>query len=225
MTVIFLGYHFNLMISLVDFGLFYSSLFFSSLAKIVLSIFILITLLLFGNFWCGYLCPLGAVQELIYLIRNLLWKLFSGKNDYDQLLISQKTKKTKILKYLSYTRYLLLCLSLSLFALTLSQKYLDWDPLAYFFMLELATSTQIFIALLLVLFSIFSFRPHCRYICPVGAFFSLFNKISFLKKFLPLRLYNKCDFGVKTARDITCISCNRCCLSKKSKKNSKKLPN
>ncbi|MGM0595815.1 MAG: 4Fe-4S binding protein [Myxococcota bacterium] len=223
-SVIFLGYKYNLMISLVDFGLLYSSLFFSNLEKIILFVLILITLFLFGNFWCGFLCPLGAIQEFILTFRRFILKLFTGEKDYNTILRSKKTKKTIFLKYLSFTRYLLLIVSLSLFALTLSQNFLDWDPLSYFFSLELATSNQILIALTLVVFSLFSFRPHCRFICPAGALFSLFNKINLLKNFFPVRLYNKCDFGVKSCRDITCINCNRCTLTKKTKKNSKKLP-
>jgi hypothetical protein len=66
------------------------------------------------------------------------------------------------------------------------------------------------IAIMALIGSLFYTRFWCRYLCPAGAFLSLFNKVVILKRFLPPKRFAKCEFGL-TARDHTdCIYCDRC---------------
>ena len=46
-----------------------------------------------------------------------------------------------------------------------------------------------------MLSSIFIFRPFCRFLCPLGAIYSFFNKYAF--------------FGIKVDNS-KCIGCNKC---------------
>ena len=56
----------------------------------------------------------------------------------------------------------------------------------------------------------FFYRPFCKWICPLGAIYSLFNKISFL--------------GIKVEHD-KCVGCQQCVKSCKMDVNVLKTPN
>lgn len=64
------------------------------------------------------------------------------------------------------------------------------------------------------------YRPFCKYICPLGALYSLFNKVSFLKIHVDSEnctscgLCRKaCDMGVDVTKNpdsAECIRCGKC---------------
>ena len=66
------------------------------------------------------------------------------------------------------------------------------------------------ILILIVLLSIVIHRPFCKYICPLGAFYGLFNRFSFLKL--------KCN-------QETCTSCGACAKICKMQVDPSKTPN
>jgi len=101
---------------------------------------------LFGRHFCGYLCPIGAVQEAAYTIPT------------KKILMQQKG-------ILSAIRGLFLVFMIAgafLFGIAL----LDYFGFTDFFTLTLSTGTLVFSILLLI--AIFIYRPFCRIICPVG---------------------------------------------------------
>jgi hypothetical protein len=53
-------------------------------------------------------------------------------------------------------------------------------------------------------------RFWCRYLCPAGAFLSLFNKVAILRRFGPVRQFGKCEFGLTLEDHLDCIYCDRC---------------
>ena len=61
--------------------------------------------------------------------------------------------------------------------------------------LENSFSWKCFILITVVVLSILFYRPFCKWICPLGAIYSLFNKISFLT--------------IKV-EDSKCVGCNQC---------------
>lgn len=151
-----------------------------------------------GRIYCGYLCPFGFFQDLVYKIKT--WKLKHGKI-------------SNVLKYFKYVILLLfifvlpvvtkdvlgmsdplfckyICPSGTLFAglPLIGLNPLLKDALGGLFIWKLS------LAIFIVILSIFLFRPFCRFLCPLGAFYALFNGIGFYK------------FNINES----CISCGKC---------------
>ncbi len=116
---------------------------------------------IFGNVWCGWVCHLGALQEFIYSHQKI--KFLEGPT------------AQKVLKYLRYI--LILTLIVQIFILP---EYLFKDicpfRLAYNLGLGATTLNWILLALLL-LTSVFMYRPFCRGACPIGLFLGWVAKI------------------------------------------------
>ena len=109
---------------------------------------------LFGKVWCGWICHLGAIQEFLYLPSKFR--------------ILQDELSQKILKYLRYFLIAILVLQL------IFQKNIYWcqiDPFWSIFNLDVDFTNYTISAILVVLIlltSLFSFRPFCRAACPIG---------------------------------------------------------
>lgn len=80
------------------------------------------------------------------------------------------------------------------------------------------------VLIIIVLASTFIYRPFCKYLCPLGAFYSLFNKVSFFRMNVDKEkctLCGACEKGCKmgveirkninSAECIRCGDCSRCC--------------
>lgn len=164
-------------------GTFVKKLHESSLVLMTIGIFLAV---LFGPIFCGWVCPLGTLQE---------WIAKAGKKIF-------KVKYNKFIpykydKYLRYLRYIMLIWVLYMTAATGKIAFEAYDPFYTLFNLwssELAISGLI-ILLLVVAASLFVERPWCKYACPYGAFLGLFNFFRI--------------FGVKRNAS-TCISCKIC---------------
>ena len=71
-----------------------------------------------------------------------------------------------------------------------------------------------------VLLSMLVHRPFCRYLCPLGAFYSLFNRFSFYRMELDRdkcvgckKCERACPMAVEVTKDINsgeCIRCGKC---------------
>ena len=126
----------------------------------VLLIFILpiVFTLFFGRVFCAGVCPFGALQELVN-IKNY------------------KLSKT-VTTVLGIFPWIYLSFAV-LFAVTNSRFIIcRFDPFVGIFRLGGELPLILFGVLLLV-FSVFTGRPFCRFICPYGAILSLFSRISF----------------------------------------------
>ncbi len=106
---------------------------------------------LFGRHFCGYLCPIGAVQEAAYTIPT------------KKVLVQQKG-------ILSAIRGLFLVAMIG-GALLFGIALLDYFGFSDFFKITLSAGTLVFIVVLLIAIPIY--RPFCRIICPVGAIFQV----------------------------------------------------
>lgn len=147
-----------------------------------------------GRAVCGLLCPFGLLQELLYLIPGVPKKnRFPGD---------------KALRYLKYVVLVLLVVVLPLcFALTpFFCKYLCPSGTVAGLLLALrdklvrAQLGGIFLwkASLLVLIvaaCLFLWRPFCKYLCPLGAIYGLFNKFALYRMDLDKE---------------SCIHCGKC---------------
>ena len=120
------------------------------IAAIGLLIIFLLTFLS-GRFFCGYLCPIGAVQEI------------ASKVPVPKLVLHQKVP-LMIVRGVVFVVFLYM-------AWVLSASLLDYFGISDFFALTLTTGSIVFVVMLLV--SMVFYRPFCRIICPYGLLLSL----------------------------------------------------
>ena len=163
--------------------------------------FILLGVLL-GRFICGFLCPFGWFQDLLHKIPG---KKFS-------------TAKLKPLRYLKYVILVVFVILLPAFvtnSLGMGDpffcKYIcPQGVLEGAIPLALANSGiraalghlftfKFTILALFIILSILFYRPFCKWICPLGAIYSLFNNVSFLK------------IQVDHEKCVGCQKCSRVC--------------
>ena len=155
---------------------------------------------LVGRFICGWLCLFGLIQELLYKI------------PLPKLKVPEKADALgRNLKYVVLT---VLVIGLPLFfrnefgtGIPFFCKYvcpvgtLEGGVPLVFLNETLRPSLgglfnwKLFLLILTILSSIVIYRPFCRYICPLGAFYSLFQKVSLVR--------------LRVDTD-TCISCGAC---------------
>jgi len=151
--------------------------------------------MLFGNIYCGYICPFGAAQELLgYLIP----KRFKQPPSIETM---QKAR---------FVKYVVLFILIAVFFVSRDRTTLGSDPLISVFARQFWQLTLLMIAVTALIGSLFYVRFWCRYLCPVGAFLSLFNKIVILKRYVPAKRFGKCDFGLTAGDHLDCIYCDRC---------------
>lgn len=184
--------------------------------------FILLGVLL-GRFICGFLCPFGWFQDLLHKIPG---KKFS-------------TAKMKPLRYLKYVILVVFVILLPAFvtnSLGMGDpffcKYIcPQGVLEGALPLALANSGiraalghlftfKFTILVLFIVLSVLFYRPFCKWICPLGAIYSLFNRVSFLKiqvdheKCIGCRkCIRACKMDVKvteTPNHPECIRCGEC---------------
>ncbi|MBY0584457.1 4Fe-4S binding protein [Murdochiella sp. Marseille-P8839] len=177
----------------------------------ITGILILLGVLL-GRFICGFLCPFGWFQELLHKIPT---KKFS----------------TKRLRPLTYLKYIILVVMVFLLPLLLVNEIGLGDPYFCKYLcpqgvlegaipLSLVNSGirsalgalftwKLGILLTIVVLSILFFRPFCKWLCPLGAFYALFNRISLLQ------------IQVEEHR---CVSCGKCAKACKMDVNVLKTP-
>ena len=156
--------------------------------------------LLVGRFICGWLCIFGLIQELLYKIPVPKLKV--------------PKKLDRIFRYLKYAVLLVLVFALPFFwrdELGIGEPFfckflcpvgtLEGGIPLVLLRQELRSAVgflyrwKLALLILTVLASVSIHRPFCKYLCPLGAFYSLFQKISFLR----LKLDND-----------KCISCGKC---------------
>ena len=195
-----------------------------SISYYVFGIMILIGALL-GRLVCGLLCPFGFVQDLLYKIPTPKFKI-----------------PAKIDRPLRALKYIILLVFVILLPMFLTNQFGLGAP--YFCKLICPAGTlggalpllatneglratigflffwKLSILIIIVALSIFTYRPFCKYICPLGAFYSFFNKIGFYKmEFVQDKCVNcglcekscKMDINVRAnPNSLECIRCGAC---------------
>ncbi len=182
----------------------------------IFGILVLLGLLL-GRTVCGFLCPIGLGQDLLYKIP------------------SPKLKKNRGTKALSYLKYLILAVFVVMIPLTYLApgfcKYIcpSGTLIGGIFQLFNPSNGDVFTRLgilfswkfiLLVAFivsSVFIYRPFCRFFCPLGAIYGFFCKVALLGVKLDKNKCTDCGLCVSVCKmdisrvgDHECISCGKC---------------
>ncbi len=172
--------------------------------------------LILGRTICGFFCPTGLGQELLYKIKT------------------PKLKKSKYTRVLSYFKYVLLAVFVIAIPLIYSTipafcKYicpsgtmasllqLSNGNSTFFGDLGLLFTWKFALLVVFIVLSIFIYRFFCRFICPLGAILGFFNKISFLgvkleeQKCIECGLcLQTCPMDIRKVGDHECISCGAC---------------
>jgi hypothetical protein len=173
---------------------------------LLLTLGVPIMVLLFGNIYCGYICPFGALQELLGYV---LPGRFKSKISADAM------------RWGRFVKYVVLFALVTAFFLSRDRTTLSAEPLISAFnvhflqglsaaaMAEPQTVIGAMMAASL-LAALFYDRFWCRYVCPVGAFLSLLNHVVLLRRFLPGKRFGKCEFGLSSQDHLDCIYCDRC---------------
>lgn len=178
--------------------------------------------LLLGRMICGWLCPFGFIQEFLFKIKT------------------PKLKKSRITRILSYFKYVVLIFFV--FIVPIAYAFRD-TPLpafckyicpagtleggltllsnelneGYFSMLGPLFTWKFALMVSFLVGCVFVFRLFCRFICPLGALYGLFNRISLfgVKVEAPKctgcsLCVSRCKMDIKHVGDAECISCGEC---------------
>ncbi len=191
---------------------------------------------LFGRLICGWVCPFGLFQDLLFKIPV---RKVTVKKSVDSIL--------KHIKYLVLLVPALLLPGLLVDEFGISIPYfckyicpagtlgggiplvLMNEPLRQ--SIGLLFTWKMMILGAVVILSILVYRPFCRYICPLGAFYSLFNKISFYRyeveksNCIDCNVCTKnCKMNIEPSRNPNHRECIRCgeCVKACSRKAIKK---
>ena len=185
--------------------------------------FLILLGVLLGRVICGFLCPFGWFQELLHKIPT-------------------KKLSTKKLKPLTYLKYAVLLVMVVLLPVLVTNQLGMGDPFFCKYLcpqgvlegaipLSLANAgiraalgslfTWKFIVLLTVIvLSIVFYRPFCKWLCPLGAFYALLNKVSLFQMQVDQSKCVSCGKCAKVCKmdvDVTkspnhteCIRCGMC---------------
>ena len=168
---------------------------------------------LIGAAFCGWLCPLGSIQDWVGRLGKRIFK-----KRYNRFV------PAKLDRLLGYLRYVVLILVVVQTTRMLSLAFVKVDPyyaLFHFWTGEALPSAIIVLAVVLAA-SLFVERPWCRWLCPFGAVLGLVQLISPWKIRRNTNLCTSCglcgrtcpmniDVDKKTAvYDTRCNRCGEC---------------
>ena len=175
-----------------------------------------------GRTICGWICPLGLIQELFHKIPT------------------PKIKKSRFTHGLSYLKYVILAVfaigiplaySVQRFPVPGFCKYicpagtfegamgLLANPVnaEKFSILNILFTRKFIIMVLIFTACIFCYRAFCRFLCPLGAIYGLFARLSVLGVKVEAnkctgcgRCVSHCQMDIKRVGDHECISCGSC---------------
>jgi polyferredoxin len=130
----------------------------------------LIAALLFGRIYCGGVCPLGALQDLVF------WKPVRVPGKLDRAL--------RWLQFIYLAAAVLfagwgLQLTLGALHIKLGKRFLicDWDPFIPIFRRS-GPFYMVAIGGALILAGMFIGRPYCRWLCPYGGILSILSRFA-----------------------------------------------
>ena len=188
----------------------------------VLGIILLCGVIL-GRTICGWLCPMGLIQELLHRIPT------------------PKFKKSRVTRALTWLKYVILAVFVIAIPLWYGLRYQIPLPgfckyicpagtfegamghlanpanVSYYSMLGILFTRKFVIMLVIGLACIFCYRSFCRFICPLGAIYGLFNRFNIIGVKVDADRCNhcgacvrNCGMDVRHVGDHECINCGKC---------------
>lgn len=178
--------------------------------------------LILGRTICGYLCPVGLGQELLYKLKT------------------PKLKKSKFTRVLSYLKYVLLIGFVIIIPILYGQQGIAVPAFCKYVCpagtfggglgLLLNPNNQDYLAMLGPIFTwkfcllmaimaacVFIYRAFCRFLCPLGAIYGFFNRFAFIGVHIDSDnctdcglCVSHCKMDIKRVGDHECINCGEC---------------
>lgn len=174
--------------------------------------------LIFARTVCGFLCPVGLGQELLYKIKT------------------PKLGKSRYTRFLSYFKYILLAVFVIAIPLIYNGipafcKYVcpagtfggaggllsNPENAGYFDQLGILFSWKFCLLIAFIVACIFIYRCFCRFFCPLGAIYGFFNRIALIGVKLDEKkcvdcgaCIQTCKMDIKHVGDHECINCGEC---------------
>ena len=186
--------------------------------------FLLLIGMLLGRVVCGFLCPFGWFQELLHKI-------------------PLPKKKPRIPKRVDrpmrYAKYLILLVFVILLPIFAVNEYGQGSPYFCKWICPAGTleggiplilqneslqaalgwlfNWKLMLLILTIAASVLIYRPFCKYICPLGAFYALLNRVSLLRMELDAgkcvscgACERSCPMQVEVTKNINSAECIRC---------------
>lgn len=163
--------------------------------------FLLAVGVVLGRFVCGFLCPFGLIQELLYKI---------------------PLKKLRLPTWMKYIKYGILVVFVLLWPILITNIVGMGDPAFCQYICPSGTLTgalpllaadealrstagflfawKAFLLVVILVFSVMVYRFFCRVLCPLGAIYGLLNRVSFYR------------LTIDQEKCIHCGKCEKVCL-------------
>ena len=177
--------------------------------------FVILFGVIFGRVVCSFLCPFGLIQELLYKIKT------------------PKIKKNFLTRKLTIIKYFILIVFVFILPIIINApafcKYICPEGTLEAGIFHVAFNEslretigvlfnlKLTILIIVVVFAILHYRVFCKYVCPLGAIYSLFNNIAIFRITVDKNLcincnacINSCLMDVKKVGDRECIECGEC---------------
>lgn len=196
-------------------------------ANLTLAVAIVAMALMGRGFFCGWLCPFGAIQGGINAVAGAIAQrippLRRARRRLSKAAGAPGGRGSRLDKALRYGRYVVLAWALVGAGATGVLVFREFDPWsALIGVVEFEFSLAFAILIVVVVLSLFIERPFCRYACPLGAIQGLIGKASPVAvqrdaaACLGCDLCNRaCPMGLSVntstrITDSTCIGCLEC---------------
>ena len=191
------------------------------LSNLVVAAAVLISAVLLRSAFCGWICPLGFIQDAIHSLSARLQKRSVPIRKAFRTLAQRGRPVWMFLdKYLRYLKYGVLLWAVTGAAIYGVMVFREYDPWSALINIAEWTFTPGLVVLgLTVLGSLFVERPWCRYACPLGAASGLLGKLSpvYIRResdaCTSCKICTKaCPMGLEihTAATITSLDCIGC---------------
>jgi polyferredoxin len=149
------------------------------LSNVVVLVAALLTALLARNAFCGWVCPLGFIQDMIAKFSSFVQKRFRLVRMAVKTLKARAGFLAVIDKPLRLLKYAVLIWAVTGAAVYGVMVFRDYDPWAALWNLtELSLGFGTAVLAIILVASLFVERPWCRYACPLGAATGLVSKLS-----------------------------------------------
>lgn len=169
----------------------------SSVLWYTIVVSVMISFIVAGRFYCGWLCPFGALSEFIGRIPLRKWKIRVDADDKGRLV-----------------KYALLALAVLIVSVTRRADFGNYEVYVTMFSLNGHVIAWVLLGVMLTM-NLWIERFWCRYVCPVAAFSGLLAR-----KDSGYKSGKECPMGNKpNPLQSECIRCNQCYSRKKKREN------